>query len=147
MPLNSATEQGEVVELLPEERAKVKIAKHSSCDTCSHKSFCHPFGGEHMIIESDNRLGARSGQTVEVAFEPETQGKAILVLYGIPLLALLVGAFFGNWLDPLGNADASSAATGFLLVILSFIGIRMYTTRRTRNHPAYQPRIVSILPG
>ena len=136
-----------MVQLLPDDRAKVKIAKHSSCDTCSHKSFCHPFGGEHMIIETSNQVGARSGQTVEVAFEQESQGKAMLVLYVIPLLGLLAGAFIGNWLNPLNNADASSAAMSFLFVILSFIGIRVYTIRRTRNHPSFQPRIVSILPG
>ncbi len=145
MPQQHSVEQGEVVGLLPESRARVKIPRRSTCQGCSHRSFCDPFGSEHMVVEARNRAQARVGQRVEVSFGREKQSKAILILYIIPLVALILGAAAGNALDPFNNQDASSAVLSILCVALSFVGIRVYSTKRSESHPDQQPVITAIL--
>lgn len=145
MPQQHSVEQGEVIGLLPESRARVKIPRRSTCQGCSHRSFCDPFGSEHMVVEARNRAQARVGQRVEVSFGREKQSKAILILYIIPLVALILGAAAGNALDPFNNQDASSAVLSILCVALSFVGIRVYSTKRSESHPDQQPVITAIL--
>lgn len=145
MPQHHSVEQGEVIGLLPESRARVKIPRRSTCQGCSHRSFCDPFGSEHMVVEARNRAQARVGQRVEVSFGREKQSKAILILYIIPLVALILGAAAGNALDPFNNQDASSAVLSILCVALSFVGIRVYSTKRSESHPDQQPVITAIL--
>jgi sigma-E factor negative regulatory protein RseC len=145
MPLQKTVENGEVIALLPGNRARVKIPRRSTCQGCSHRSFCDPFGTEHMVVEAHNPARARTGQKVEVSFGREKQSTAIFILYIIPLAALILGAAVGNALDPFNNQNASSAALSILCVALSFVGIRIYSRKRSETHPDKQPVITSIL--
>jgi positive regulator of sigma E activity len=140
-----SSDAGEVVRNLPGAKATVKIPKSSSCEECSHKPFCSPFGTEHMLIEARNPIQASPGQRVQVDFSAETPGKAILVLCIIPLAALLAGAFLGNALDPFGNKDASGAVLSLAGVALAFAGIRAYTRKRAAGDESKEPRIVKLL--
>jgi positive regulator of sigma E activity len=139
------SDSGEVVKVLPGEKAKVKIPKSSSCEGCSHEGFCSPFGSEHMLIEAGNPVQAVPGQRVQVNFTRETPAKAMLVLCIIPLAAFMAGAFLGNALDPLGNKDASGAVSSLAFVALSFVAIRFYNKRRASSDASKEPRIVKIL--
>jgi len=145
MPLQTSVENGEVIALLPGNKARVKIPRRSTCQGCSHRSFCDPFGTEHMVVEARNSAQAKTGQKVEVSFGREKQSTAIVVLYIIPLAALILGAAVGNSLDPFQNQNASSAALSLLCVILSFAGIKIYSRKRSEIHPDKQPVIISIL--
>lgn len=127
------------------DQARVKIPKSSSCQGCCHKGVCDPFGREHMVVLADNALGARIGQRVRVGFFSETQLKAILILYMLPLLVLFVGSLAGNYWDPFGNQDLSAAFLGIGGVILTFLGIRSYSIRRSITESEYQPRIEEII--
>ena len=145
MSLYQSVEHGEVIALMPDNKARVKIPRRSTCQGCSHRSFCDPFGSEHMVVEALNSVQARNGQRVEVSFGREKQSKAIFILYIIPLVALILGAAAGNALDPFNNQDASSAVLSILCVALAFVGIRIYSTKRSESHPDQQPVITSIL--
>ena len=99
---NSKHEEGIVLEVL-EGQARVKIPKSSSCQGCCHKGVCDPFGREHMVVVADNSLQAGIGQKVRVGFYTETQLKAILILYMLPLLGLFLGAIIGNFWHAIDN--------------------------------------------
>lgn len=145
MSLYPETETGEIVQLLPQHRARVKIPKRSNCQGCSHRSFCDPFGSEYMLLEVDNSLQARSGQKVEVIFKAEKQSKAIIILYLIPLFALLLGAVLGTVLNPLGNKDLSGSVFSIGFTGLAFVGIRYWSKRQSSSSPDNQARIVKIV--
>ena len=145
MPQSRATEIGEVLHLLPGQQAKVKIPKHSTCQGCAHRSFCDPFGTEHMVVQADNPIAARSGQQVELSFHPEKQLKAITILYVIPLVALVLGAVLGNGLALFGSPDASAALLSLTCVILAFAAIRWFTRRQEMTDNRQQPRITRIV--
>lgn len=119
----------------------IKIPKRSDCQSCSHRGFCNPFGTEYMTVSVDNSLGAKPGQQVEISFQPHGQGKAILILYLLPLVALVLGAVLGHRLNVTGNPDASAALVSLLGLILVFAAIYW----QTRRHPQEQPRIIRIL--
>ena len=138
-------EQGVVIERLPNNHAKVKIRRDSCCDTCSHKGFCNPFGQDSMTILAANPLNAEAGQQVHIAFTAETKGKATTILYIIPLIGLLLGAFVGDALDPFGNRDASAAFFCLLFVTITFLGIRYYNHRKYDRDVSYKPTIVEIV--
>lgn len=145
MSLYPDSETGEVIQVLPGGKARVKIPKRSNCQGCGQRSFCDPFGSEHMVLESENSLLAGPGARVQVSFDPERQGKAIVILYLIPLVALMLGAFIGNSLDPFANKDLSASIFCLAFTGLSFFGIRIYTKKKGAKNPSSRPRIVQIL--
>ena len=134
-----------MVKLIEPNRAKVKIAKSSDCSGCEHRSFCDPFGSEHMLVEADNTVGAQTGQRVELVMALERRTKAIFLLYILPLLFLLLGAIIGHVLDPFGNPDISATVFCLGFVVLAFAGIARYTRRASPDQKTDGPRIVRIL--
>ena len=131
--------------MLPGKRARVKIPKNASCDTCDHSEFCDPFGNEYMVLEASNHLGARPGQVVQVVFSRQKPLKALALLYLMPLAALLTGAAIGHWIAFFGNQNASSAILSLVLVAVSFFALRIYSNRQYRKDPQSQPRISKIV--
>lgn len=128
-------ETGEVVKVLPQNRIKVKVKKHSACDQCEHKKYCDPFGKEHFLIEAQNDVQAIKGQKVQIEVALVKPSSALLFLYIVPLFFLLLGAVLGNFFDPLDNKDASSAITSLTFVVLSFLGLRIYTKKSEAKTP------------
>ena len=98
-----------------------------------------------MMILAANPLNAEAGQRVRIAFKAETKGKATTILYIIPLIGLLLGAFVGDTFDPFGNRDASAAFFCLLFVAITFLGIRYYSHRRYERNMSYKPTIVEII--
>jgi sigma-E factor negative regulatory protein RseC len=113
MQPNQKIEIGEVIEVLSCDKVKVKVKRHSQCIGCSQKSLCDPFGKDYMIITAKNTQGAKIGDKVEVAFGLVKRGRAIVILYVIPLILFIIGAILGNILDPLKTKI-------FLLLSLEF---------------------------
>ena len=98
-----------------------------------------------MMILAANPLNAEASQRVRIAFKAEGKGKATTILYIIPLIGLLLGAFVGDTFDPFGNRDASAAFFCLLFVAITFLGIRYYSHRKYERSVAYKPMIVEIV--
>ena len=47
-------------------------------------------------MEADNPLGAVKGQKVKVVLAPQIYLKASIILYGIPMVAMVAGAILGK---------------------------------------------------
>ena len=74
--------------------AKVAVLKKSACEQCSAAGVCHP--GDQEYLEAANPLNALKGQKVKVAIAPQMYLKASLILYGIPMVALIAGAIISK---------------------------------------------------
>ncbi len=107
--------------------AKVLIKKSTACDHCV-KDECD-MEGRDFEIEAINAAHAEVGQTVKVVMKAQTYIKGAMLLYVLPVFALFVGAILGKvYLSNLFGGIASETAAvigGFLLMILSFIVIRL----------------------
>ncbi len=147
MQLREKIEHGKVIELLSFDKAKIQIRRGEQCIGCSQRSLCHPFGSDFMVIEARNSLNARVGDDVEVSFEVVKRGKAIGILYLVPLFFFIGGSLLGNYLDLFHNKDLSGSLGGIFFLIISFLGIYFYNRGLVRKKPSLEPRIIRILPN
>jgi len=105
--------------------AEVLLRRSRLCDGCG--SCCVMVDSETMLAEADNPVGAEKGDRVIVDLPAAKSIRAALILYGVPLLAFLVGyglgallgaaLFGGGYAVPLGLvfAFAGLAVTYILL--------------------------------
>jgi sigma-E factor negative regulatory protein RseC len=110
-------------------KAVVMVKRQNACDACASGSSCKvtQSGAE---IEAFNAVRAEAGDTVKISFKAFTYLKGTLLVYGVPALALVVGAIVGKEslsasflsIDP----DLVSAMAGFGFMIVSLIGVKLF---------------------
>ncbi|MFQ3574245.1 MAG: SoxR reducing system RseC family protein [Thermodesulfovibrionales bacterium] len=130
------------------QRALVIVEKKGGCESCPGASLCNTIGSDQGGIEAINEIGAKQGDTVKIAFRSFTFLKGTIVVYLIPALFLVVGAVIGkNIISPLlpsKDPEAVSALAGFLLLILSFVLIKLVLNRFSKL-PKNTPVITEII--
>jgi sigma-E factor negative regulatory protein RseC len=138
------SEQG-IVESTNRTSAFIKIVKSSSCNHCSEKDSCS-VSNRDMVIQVKNSLNAKQGDRVEVSVPEGTFIKLSLMVYIFPIVALMVGAFLGNFLSGTWNTDpsATAAVTGALFLALSFLILKILD-RKKRTGDRFYPRMTRIV--
>ena len=141
-----ATEEGIVIKV-DAATAWVKTTKTSACKRCAAKSSCTTLGGgKEMEVEAINNAGARVGQKVVLHFQTSPLLKATFMLYVLPILFLLLGAFIGDQTAPHFSIDPSMCS---LIVGLVFFGISIKFVKSKGNKLAktevYRPKVIRIL--
>lgn len=138
-------EEGIVAEV-EGEFAKVSILSKSACEKCSASGVCHP--GDEEYMEAANPLGAKKGQKVKVVLAPQIYLKASIILYGIPMAALITGAICAkNIALRYGReqqSDLWAFFAGLALMVVSFFFIRRYNNKVEKTQK-YKPTIVEII--
>lgn len=128
--------------------AKVMILKKSACESCAAAGVCHPGSGDRSYMEATNPLGAKKGQKVKVVLAPQIYLKASIILYGVPMAALIAGAIIGKNLGlsygSEENSDLWAFFAGMGLMLFSFVFIRQYN-KKVEKTQQYKPVIVEIL--
>ena len=127
--------------------ARVKTTKSSSCKACTARDSCHGSEtGKIMEVDAINGAGAREGDRILLHFETASLLKACFLLYVLPVGFMLLGAVLGNWLALQTGVNTSllSAVSGFLMLILSFMLIRLKANSLGQSD-AYKPKIIKIL--
>ena len=128
--------------------AKVAILKKTACESCAAAGACHPKDNDRSILEASNPVGASEGQKVKVALAPQVYLKASIILYGIPMVALVSGAILAKNLSIhyLGkeNSDLWAFLAGMGTMIASFAMIKIYNNKVAKTQK-YKPVIVEIL--
>jgi sigma-E factor negative regulatory protein RseC len=113
-------------------KALVVVKKKSACDGCAAGAACK-VTGEGTEIEALNSAGAREGDTVKVLFRPYTYLKGSLIVYGIPGLALILGAVVGKeyvaGLVPQADPDIVSAVCSLGLLAAAVLAVKFITRR------------------
>lgn len=125
-------------------RTQVEIIRTSACDGCR----CCSVGkeGKPLRVWAKNPINAKVGQVVEIELSASTFLSAALIVYGIPLLAFLVGVGFGYKVSELLNISAIepfAILTGVGLMLVSFLIIHFLTKREETNRK-YASSIVRI---
>ncbi|NOY39186.1 MAG: SoxR reducing system RseC family protein [Nitrospirae bacterium] len=126
--------------------AKVLVERKSACDKCS-EGLCH-VSDAGALIDALNIAKAKEGQKVKVVFKSYTYLKGTILIYGLPALALIIGAVLGKEFLPRifsgVDPDLLSAVGGFGLFILTFIAARLFSLRMEKN-TEYKPVVEEIL--
>ena len=109
--------------------AHVNVPKKSTCEGCTAGTCIA--GEQSMEIVAFNKAGAKSGQKVKVLIQSSVYLKGTIVIYGVPALALVLGAVFGKEfmpeLFPGTDPDILSAIFGFGFLALSFVGVKIWS--------------------
>jgi sigma-E factor negative regulatory protein RseC len=99
-------------------------------------------------VEVLNPVGARVGQKVRVSMRPDVYLKGVLLVYGMPVMAMIAGAAAGKVYLPgfISGVDveALSAAGGFAAFAAAFLFARYFSGRMGKN-ASYKPVIVEII--
>ncbi|MGQ9537794.1 MAG: SoxR reducing system RseC family protein [Actinomycetota bacterium] len=145
-PRRSLRELGTVIEVRGD-LVEVAFPRGRMCEGCG--SCCVAAGEDSMVVEARNPHGAGRGDRVEVEVPLGIALKAAYLLYGVPLLAFLLGlgaggalgalVLGGSWGVPLG------LGFGFGFLALSYLFLsRVYSTR-SRAGEAYRPVIIRVV--
>lgn len=118
------------------EMATVVFKRSKACGDCHA---CASFGDGNSIIELENSLNAKVGDSVRIELHSGAVFKASLILYGIPLAALLAGVLIGSRISDLAGALIGiGASVAALFVIRAFEPC-------IRKKRTFAPRMLELL--
>ena len=143
-------ETGIVNQLKENGFAVVKTTGGEQCGGCKCRGACHALGGgTERKITAFNQVGATVGDRVIITIGSGAFIKASLVVYLLPVLALVIGALLGEKYSSQISASVSpemvSVLTGVACLGVSFGAIRLFTNRLSQNQK-YYPVIEEVLP-
>ncbi len=125
--------------------ARIMVLRSEMCGTCDA---CPVSKGEEFYMEVYNEAGAKEGDDVEVEMENNNFLNASLIVYGIPLLALILGILLGYFAYPvlgLGKPnEIVTVLTGFIFTAVSYMLIRHFEPHFKEND-RFKPVIKHIV--
>lgn len=126
------------------DNAIVKVVRSGGCGRCHEIGGCGGDGHEQRCEEFfvDNVFGAQDGQRVTIEIPEGVALKAAVLMYGIPLLALLGGAALARLLS---SSDLAVATGGGVCLILAALALRL--TRNSDLARRSRVRITGVLPA
>ncbi|PAV27188.1 RseC/MucC-like positive regulator of sigma(E) [Tamilnaduibacter salinus] len=119
----------------------VRTIRRSTCGQCQARHGCGQGAlaslsdGRANQLQMVNAIDANVGDTVVVGIGERQLLMASALVYGVPMLGLLLGALVGGWLGP--GQDLSTLLGGGLGAGVSFAGVRWLSARRLA--PALSP--------
>lgn len=139
------TEQG-TIEQTESNRAQVRIERSASCSQCESRGACQTVGSKSMVIDVSNSLHAKVGDRVEIGVPTHSFLKLTLLVYLLPVIALIIGAFLGEaWGHSLGlESSLAAVLVGGLTMGLTFTILRRFD-RSAREKKDYQPIMTRII--
>ena len=139
------TEQG-IIEELSGQKTLVRIKKGSACASCESRGNCEVASGKSMVVEVANDLGAGKGDHVELSVPSGAFLKLSLLVYILPVVALIAGAFAGGAFARVLHVPLSLASVigGFLVMGVTFYALKRFD-RSLRARSKFHPRMTRIL--
>jgi len=143
--------QGIVTAIAEQGKAQVAILTDDTLPGCSSKTeHCHHCSEAtfSLVITVSNNAGAGVGDNVSVFFKSGAVLKSVLILLGIPMIGILVGAVLGNSLyensrlSQEGAFVAGAACFGFA-VLLAVIVYRRFS----EDIQPYIDRVIALKPA
>lgn len=124
------------------ETAKVQMNTQAACDSCGAAAVCHPSLGEKPLVEITNDIGARVGDVVLLETDSGSRIIASLLMFGLPILFIILGALWGNQVSEGADGMVAGAVAG---LAFSFLILR-WISKHLKNKVRFKPRAVRILP-
>ena len=88
-----------IIESADKGKALVKVQRNSACAHCESRGMCQMEEDEReMVVEVENLLGVHPGDHVEIMVPTGSFMKLSLMVYMLPVLAFVFGAFLGDTL-------------------------------------------------
>lgn len=138
-----------IVQSIDGATARVMISREESpCENCTQDACTIPEKG--IETEAINVAGAKVGQKVKVIMKANTYFKGALLIYVLPVVALIGGAILGKIYLPayinVKDTDLLAALGGFLAFIVSLLVVKVLISKINKK-TEYQSVIESIMEG
>ncbi len=126
--------------------ATIRIQQSSHCATCASRDNCQTLSDKDMLIEVPNDLNAGEGDQVEIAVPTRSLLKLSLLVYLLPIILLIIGAYIGGEWAVASRRDPTlpSVIGGMGAMVLSFLVLKGFD-RKLRGKREYSPRMLRIL--
>jgi len=136
-----------VVRSVEGDHAVVSLTDQGGCESCPSAGICHAEGNERRV-NALNPVGARPGQRVRVTMHAQMYLKGTLLVYALPVIALIAGAISGQLLAgaylPTVDPDLAAAGLGLGGMVAVFLGAKRWS-RKVEKSERYLPVIEKIL--
>ena len=125
--------------------AWVNTANKLSCSSCKVESTCGNgilekyLAGKVFISKIKNELDAKVGDQVEIAIPVSSVTRASLIVYCLPLLGLLIGAFIGDY----WFSSESGAIVTSIFGLITGLTVTHFYNRKIADNEYYVPKMVS----
>ena len=140
------TEEGIVVRKDSGNTVWVEAVRHSACEGCASKGACQAGSENKMEARAVNSAGADIGDKVVMEVSQSSMVKVSLLLYLVPVVFLIFGAFAGERLSVGMTMDpqAVSALCGFGALFIAVV-IVVVVGRRAARDERYIPKVTRII--
>ena len=142
------TERGTVLETR-NDLATLLVKRGDACGSCGAGCHCGTHDEKTMRVEAKNAIKAQTGDVVEIAMETDKLIGLSMLTYIVPIVFLFIGGLAGA---PLArafsmniSADLASALFGIAALVVSFLGVGLYT-RRIKPGGVMSPVILRVVP-
>lgn len=137
-------ECGVVLEVM-DQKAVVNIKRRSACGHCKSCEMGRSDVKEINVV-AKNEVGAEVNDNVNIIMETPDVLKAAIIVYLIPLMALVVGVGLGTVLAKNMNlpADWSGMIMGLLFMSVSYIYVKKQDKKLAATKK-YEPIITEVL--
>ncbi|MFV0504363.1 MAG: SoxR reducing system RseC family protein [Lachnospirales bacterium] len=130
------SEIGEIIKINKEE-AVVKLRRVEACAKC--KACLAGMEGKDMLLTATNSCKGSIGDKVIIELEPKPMLKATFILYGIPLITMVLGFLVASVIT---SNEIIIFLTGVLVLIITYLFIKL--TDKKRDKKEYIPTIKKI---
>lgn len=133
------------VEYIQDKNLFVKVIREGAC---AHCKMCTSGinEGKECVIEAVNKCEAKVGDTVEIDVQDSFFLRATAIMYGVPLIVLIVGiAVSLAILEPMGVSGAEMISAGIGLALTGIVYMGINKREKEDKNEKYLPMAVSIL--
>lgn len=122
--------------------ATVVISNSDNCEECTAKLYCKPGNSNERSLTVKDTFGVNSGDKVRVSINGSQILRVSFLIYGIPLILMLVGLFIGMQLFPI-HKELYSTIFAVGLVSIYILIIHFIDKKRNYQLKSY-PEIVFV---
>ncbi|MGD9344253.1 MAG: SoxR reducing system RseC family protein [Candidatus Aminicenantes bacterium] len=125
--------------------ARVEVACLEVCQECSASSLCIGSKNATGILSVRNPLRAKAGDRVLISIPESRYSKALILLFGVLLLATLAGMGLGYWMTPVLPLSSSTSSLLGALFGIALAGMLLSLRFKKIANESLYPEIIEIL--
>lgn len=119
--------------------AQVRIVQHSACAHCGKCHMSHE--QRSLIVSAQNLVAAQPGDRVVLSLSERAVLQAGLLAYALPLIAMFLGAFLGQYY----GGQTGALVGGFGALVVSYVLLHYVLEPRLQRGPKFSLNITRII--
>jgi len=140
-------EEHAIVVGLERDVAMLEVLRRTPCGLCGQTRGCgvslwgRLFGHKPNIFKALNQINAGIGDSVVVGIEEQALLVSALVVYGVPLLLMLLGALLAGAMFGVNHVDRNTMIGAIVGLVIGLLWVKGHTAGRSLGK-GYRPVIL-----